>query len=274
MQMKYFSLFLLLLPFFHKNLRAQPQIKKDTLTYSVPPPPIETIPPPSIFLSDFDEEEGNAPVGYSPPVEEIIANLNKPLILSSFEAKVQEIVKKADTQIEDIIGKEHRLTYLRISREDVENMEGDYKKNYYFRRYNPEYGGIQLTYIVVYEEVILGSIWMKLDTMGQLLPKYKKAIMEDLTAYKELFDGKVKVQPKEVLQAVFGNSKPEEIYHLSLKTNGGTWYSSNVANTPNYTRPKLLWHIWQNGCTTCKEAEVDANNIENKSVIIVHPFRK
>lgn len=231
-----------------------------------PPPPLSEM---QNNISLNSGTAGNV-VGSFLSEEEIIQNLNKPFRRDTFPKKVQKFLEKAEKEIIAKIGKEDFDGYLRINREYVSRLDRQYRRNHSLKGYS--LGEINIEYIVVYQSFISGNITVKMDTMGKISAKNKKKLHYELAAYKELFEGKLKVSPAQVVQTVFGNRDPYTVYHLYLFHEKATYPRLKPDASSIYKQPKIWWYIWQNGCETCKEAEIDANNLENRIVKMVNRF--
>lgn len=201
-------------------------------------------------------------MGESISNEEIIRNLNTPFRKDTFPAKVRVFMDNADKLVSEQIGATYFQQYLRINRSYIYDLDKSYWRYKNLKRYD-SFVGVRLIYTVVYQGFILGDINVKMDTLGKVFPQNKTTVQSELAAYKELFEGKLKVSPAEVVKALFGTEKPTEIYHLSLFHSGARTPKFYSENDATYKKPKIWWDIWQNGCNACKEGEIDAYNFEN-----------
>jgi hypothetical protein len=205
-------------------------------------------------------KQSNMAVGYSPPPEEIIRELNQPFRRDTFPKKIRVFLENGEKEIISEIGKEHFQQYVRINRGYIVELNKTYWKYHNLKRYD-NFIGVRTVYTLVYQGFIIGNIYIDADTTGKISAKNKQKLHNELSAYKELFDGKLKVTPAEVVKSVFLSEKPNAIYHLSLRNIKAHSYTFGESNT---FKPEIWWHIWENGCQKCWEAEIDANNLEKK----------
>lgn len=226
----------------------------------------EGLQPPNVLSITDNESDAfaNMPVGEVISDEEIIRQLNVPLLLDTFPLPIQKIVRSADKLVKEEIGEENMRKYVRINKQTIYSMTYSWYK-VGFNAFTQEYG-LQVSYEVVYDGYLAGSINIKTDTDGKILPQHAAITRNALLAYRELFEGKLKVRPSQVLEIVFGNRKPNEVYHLYLYHKSGRTPYTQLPPIATYQRPEIYWFIWQNGCTYCKEAEIDAQNADNRNV--------
>lgn len=264
--MKTFTLFVSCLLLLSALLHAQPPKSRNKPRHKnvefVLPPPVKTDSvesSPSLSIGIGEAETVSMPVmGERIDPQERLARLNQPYLLADYSQPVQQNVMAIEKQFVKTLGEKYYKQYVRISKDEVDRMEQIYKlrgEGFDGDGDMPYYAYVTLLYGELLDENLSVPV-----ADGKITPKRVAALEVELAAYRKLFEGKLAVSPEEAFKIAFGDRKP---YDYSLHLRGGKKGDLLVPGNAGYKRPDVYWYIWENACTTCQEAEIDANNPQN-----------
>lgn len=185
---------------------------------------------------------------------ELIAYLNLPLRSDTFPARIQTLITGGEAFLVSMLGKENVQKHIRIKRLRLKEFN-HFLAEYGFFRYCSQ---PMFDYQIIYDNHCLGNIMMQLDSMGNCVSVDRDMLM----AYKELFEGNMKVTYDQAVNAVFGSDTIRQSYSITIKNRPilpDKWL-------PNRTPPTIYWEISEKSCQTCKRGQIDAMNLENQKV--------
>lgn len=226
----------------------------DTTIRFAPPVSIEKPPvPPYSSTSPSVTQTHTLLSGDFTPEWMLIKELNAPLNKATLHEKTLKIVNGGEELLIKKVGKTHFEAYFRLYKDRILSLDKKIKKQGYFGRESR----IIYYYEIVYDNHLIGTEMIMMDTTGNPLPEFYNK--PNLSAYKALFDGEVTVSCDEALKIVLGENLSGIHYNLSLKKD----YHPLSKWPENQKSPQIWWEIWENGCTICKEGKVDAKNAQN-----------